>query len=240
MSLGHGASVVRDGLVLHLDAANLKSYPGNGTVFSDLLSTYSTTLFNGVSYDTENNGSFVFDGVNDFLRTNVLGKNIFTPQSNFSMEAWVNVTSLPLTESAGTIFGAFNYDGYGIKWGNTLSSVNVGYQMRARLTGTIVDGNIDISTNRWYHLVFTYSSASNFSRFYIDSTKIFDKNAISGSYDTTLDTIYLSMGQNTVASGGIGGKYFPGKMSNFKMYNRALTDSEVKFNFEALRGRYGI
>jgi len=28
MSLGHGASVVRDGLVLHLDAANVKSYPG--------------------------------------------------------------------------------------------------------------------------------------------------------------------------------------------------------------------
>src|SRR6056300_1567619 len=36
MSLCHGASIVRDGLVLHLDAANVKSYPGSGTTWYDL------------------------------------------------------------------------------------------------------------------------------------------------------------------------------------------------------------
>jgi hypothetical protein len=29
-------------------------------------------------------------------------------------------------------------------------------------------------------------------------------------------------------------------MSSFKMYNRVLTPTEIKQNFEATRGRYGI
>jgi hypothetical protein len=37
-----------------------------------------------------------------------------------------------------------------------------------------------------------------------------------------------------------GGQYFRGNISNAKIYNRALSQSEVTQNFNALRGRYGI
>lgn len=36
MGIAYNTSIVRDGLVLHLDAANVKSYPGSGTVWTDL------------------------------------------------------------------------------------------------------------------------------------------------------------------------------------------------------------
>jgi hypothetical protein len=36
MGLGHSPSIVRDGLVFYLDAANSKSYPGSGTTWFDL------------------------------------------------------------------------------------------------------------------------------------------------------------------------------------------------------------
>ena len=36
MGIAYNSSIVRDGLVLHLDAANPKSYPGSGTVWKDL------------------------------------------------------------------------------------------------------------------------------------------------------------------------------------------------------------
>lgn len=34
--------------------------------------------------------------------------------------------------------------------------------------------------------------------------------------------------------------YFHGKMSNVSIYNRALSALEVKQNFNAIRGRYGL
>ena len=36
MSLNHSPSIVTDGLVLCLDAANKRSYPGTGTAWTDL------------------------------------------------------------------------------------------------------------------------------------------------------------------------------------------------------------
>jgi hypothetical protein len=44
-----------------------------------------------------------------------------------------------------------------------------------------------------------------------------------------------STGANTTGNGMV-----PGEMSNIMIYNRALTESEIKQNFNALRGRYNI
>jgi hypothetical protein len=241
MSLHHSPRIVTNGLVLCLDAANSKSYPGTGTTWYDLISpTYNSTIFNGTSYTSNNKGVFVFDGVNDYIRTNVFGKDIVTAQSNFTMSCWVKFTSIPVVESSGTIFGAFNYDGYGIRWDSTLSSMTVGYQMRARLTNTIVGNSVVVPINTWIYLAFVYSATSNLSRFYVDGELMLSAGAISGNFDTTLNTIYLSMGLNTVASGGNPPAYFPGEFSQCQMYNKELTLSEVQQNFNALRGRFGI
>jgi hypothetical protein len=37
-----------------------------------------------------------------------------------------------------------------------------------------------------------------------------------------------------------GSNVFTGRIANVLVYNRVLTDAEIKQNFEALRGRYGI
>ena len=48
MSIYGGPEIVTDGLVLHLDAANSKSYPGTGTSWFDLSgSNNHGTLVNG-------------------------------------------------------------------------------------------------------------------------------------------------------------------------------------------------
>ena len=57
MSLIHNANVVRDGLVLYLDAANPKSYPGSGTTWYDLSgNSKNGALTNGPTYNLLNNG----------------------------------------------------------------------------------------------------------------------------------------------------------------------------------------
>jgi len=68
MGITYNTSIVRNGLVLHLDAANRKSYPGTGTTWTDLSGLNNNgTLTNGVSYQSVNQGAFNFDGIDDFV-----------------------------------------------------------------------------------------------------------------------------------------------------------------------------
>jgi uncharacterized delta-60 repeat protein len=65
MALGHGPRVITDGLVLALDAADVSSYPGSGTTWTELLNgTNNGTLTNGPTYGS---GSLIFDGVDDYV-----------------------------------------------------------------------------------------------------------------------------------------------------------------------------
>jgi hypothetical protein len=63
-------NIVRDGLVLDLDAGISASYPGSGTTWTDLSGNGNTgTLTNGPTYSSANGGSIVFDGTDDVVDT---------------------------------------------------------------------------------------------------------------------------------------------------------------------------
>lgn len=63
-----GPNIITDGLSFYIDAGNVKSYPGSGTVITDISNVSSNyNLVNGVGYSSNNGGSLVFDGVNDRL-----------------------------------------------------------------------------------------------------------------------------------------------------------------------------
>jgi hypothetical protein len=57
MSVIKGPNVVREGLVLHLDAGTTRSYPGSGTTWNDLSGSENTgTLTNGPTFNSANGG----------------------------------------------------------------------------------------------------------------------------------------------------------------------------------------
>jgi hypothetical protein len=66
-----GENIVRDGLVLNLDAGNLASYPGSGTTWTDLSGNTANSTFGASTaaptYSSDGGGSIVFDGVNDLV-----------------------------------------------------------------------------------------------------------------------------------------------------------------------------
>ena len=67
MALSHSPSIITDSLILCLDAANTKSYPGSGTVWTDLSGNgNNVTLTNGPTYSSVDGRSIVFDGTNDY------------------------------------------------------------------------------------------------------------------------------------------------------------------------------
>jgi hypothetical protein len=83
MGLGHSPKIVTSGLVLYLDAANPKSYPGSGTTINNLIGTSNNgVLSGGVGFNNENEGIFTFDGSNDQIDLSVG----FSITNNFSVE----------------------------------------------------------------------------------------------------------------------------------------------------------
>ncbi len=72
MAFTRGANVVTDGLVLCLDAANPKSYISGSTSWRDTSgNTNNGTLVNGPIFNSDNGGSILFDGTNDYAKTNI-------------------------------------------------------------------------------------------------------------------------------------------------------------------------
>ena len=75
MGLRHSPKIVTDGLVLCLDAANVKSYPGSGDTWYDLSGNgYDGTLINGASYDSTDK-CIVFDSTNEEVYATLSGVN---------------------------------------------------------------------------------------------------------------------------------------------------------------------
>jgi hypothetical protein len=75
--VGYYRRIVKDGLVLDLDASLLASYPGTGTTWTDLsVNNNNGTLINGPTFDSGNGGNIVFDGSDDYVPLS--GPNFFT------------------------------------------------------------------------------------------------------------------------------------------------------------------
>ena len=65
MGLSHSPTIVMDGILLSLDAANSRSYSGSGTTINNLTGSISGSMVNGVGFSSLNSGLFSFDGTND-------------------------------------------------------------------------------------------------------------------------------------------------------------------------------
>jgi hypothetical protein len=229
MGIAYNTSIVRDGLVLHLDAANVKSYPGTGTVWKDLSGLGNDgTLINGVGYDTANNGSLVFDGVNDYVLTNRIA-GTGTSASSVSWGVWVSAAG-----TSGNIMSMSSTNPQG-SWNMPPISA-VGQKFTGKIWSNTRLTSATYIINTWYYLVLVWNSSLGSQSFYVNSLLQGTQTGISYSASNTNNFLFL--GQSNPGADNTG--MFSGKYGSFQVYNRALTPAEIKQNFEAMRGRYGI
>lgn len=240
MAVNYNPRTVTDNLVLCLDAANQRSYPGSGTTWFDLSGNGNNgTLLNGVGYNNSNFGYMSFDGIDDRITTNLDGPTTFLPSSNFTISCWVRITSFPAVALAtGTVCGAFNFDGYGLFWEGSTTELWLGCQMRARLSSVQVDRRSSINVNTWYLHTMTYSSSANFMRLYINNIESASGGSVSGTYQQVPSNITIASNGNPRGSGT--SSHLNGNIGQVNIYNRALTALEVQQNFNALKTRYGL
>jgi hypothetical protein len=233
--------IVRDGLVLDLDAANPLSYPGTGTTWTDLSGNGNNgTLINGPTFDSGNLGSISFDGINDYVSlSSPSNKWAWTPSATtgynvLSIEMWTKST-----DTSGRYFsrpwngsGEYNYwltaDGWYQQIGNQSSN---------RTFTSLATGN-------WEHIVCVVTATQ--SAVYRNGTvnQNFSSHNITNntpaSGNSNLPLAIMTLYPYGSGWGGDTGHAILGSVSNFKIYSRVLSPEEVLQNFNATRGRYGI
>lgn len=228
MALQHSPSIVTSGLVLCVDAGNPRSYPLSGTVWADVSITGNNgTLTNGPTFTSNGTSSyFTFDGVNDYWVSPT--STVFDTQT-LTMDTWVypiNVT----------------HNGFLFEKG----SVNTQYSYFFNSDGTFYFRTIGLSTqdltftassfitaNVWNNVVATYDGAGR-KRVFVNGTMVAEQSGLTGTIPTGQTNQYIG------AYGPGVSYYLNGRIGCSKVYNIALTASQVAQNFDALRRRYGI
>ena len=218
MGIDIGPIEATDGLVLHLDAANTRSYPGSGNTVYDLSGSGNTSaLTNGPTYLSSNLGAFVLDGSNDYIlvnsQANILSKTAYTKIAYFY------VTSF--STSNNIISGGFS--GQHAFWMFGTDKLNAGHN---GAWNTVV-GATSLSLNTWYFAAVTYSDSTGWKLY------------LNGREDGTSATTTTFTGNQEIVIGAYSsGNNFTGRISNIQVYNRALTATEIFQNYHATKGRY--
>jgi hypothetical protein len=232
MSTYYSPKSVTDGLVLCLDAGNGKSYAGSGTAWNDLSGNGNIgTLTNSPTFTSSFGGSIVFDGTNDYVAAGNLGA--FYTQGTISY--WMYSTAVEnyrnpfsthyLGTNAGIRFEQYTtvspYGGFNAIIGNDAGTFAFcGYSPTAVL-----------SANTWYEIVLCWNTSTNRATGYLNGASKFD--SAHTLWPTTMPSI-------SIGSGFSSDRYFRGYISNVKIYNRALSASEILQNYNSAKARFGL
>lgn len=102
--------------------------------------------------------------------------------------------------------------------------------------------NVNTTTmlNVWVNFVWTRSTVNGINTFYRDGQQI---GTYTGSAGTTIASGgYFIIGQEADGPGGSfdASQNLDGDFARLDIYNRVLSPLEIKQNFNALRGRFGV
>ena len=234
MASAAGPNIITDGLVLHLDAANTNSYPGSGTSWTDIGGKGNNgTLTNGATFNSGNMGHIAFDGTNDYV--DITSLPVISNTSAMTMEAWVYLDNL---DNDFQVIGTWERTTRHWQFmpaGSTNHHLNISIAGSAYSVGTTSAP----ATGVWQCLAVTFTGGGE-SSLNTTNTSIY-VNAVSqslqntGSTGTSGNDSYIGTRQGFAAS-----NFLDGSISLIRYYDKALTEAEIKQNFNAFRGRFGI
>ncbi len=248
MSFNYSPKIITDGLVLCLDAANTKSYSGSGTTWSDLSKSGNDgILTNGPTFNSANGGSIVFDGTNDHVSI-LNGSFGYSPGTTggFSLEIWVyptgpytSYTNEPPTTNLGGFIGQ-SYFGNTVGWGiGMFTSGGINYwAFQTRSFGNVVQPPaVAFTNNSWYHVVGSFAR-NDFSRLYVNGEL---KSSVTSAGLNGVSITPITINAAIARGGRDTSVFFSGcKIPISKVYNRALSATEVLQNYNATKSRFGL
>ena len=240
MSAFGGPNIITDGLVLSLDAGNVKSYPGSGTTWYDKSGNGNNgTLTNGPTFS---NGSIVFDGVDDYVNlpssfkfsdSNLTLNVCFKTNTNSNSYQDLIIFSDPLQNNILGLLknrsGLRNGSVYAVLYENGIGSY---------ITSSLSGDNLVSAGITNYTTVF--EKIGGVYNIFLYRNGVLDGSTVVSS----LNSYNMNNWTNYFVRIGSGGPTYPeilnGNIYCSYVYNRALTASEVLQNYNATKTRFGL
>ena len=227
MAVGYNPSIVSDGLIFYIDAASSRCYSGSGNTANGLVGGIGATLVNGVGFTSSNNGSFFFDGTNDYINTNQYSSSIGLTSSDFTICLWTKIVD-------NNQFNAFVS-----RTSSNLPAPLDMYTHTADRKMRILVGNtsawVTLQSNNqlplaWTYLTFTLNSI--LASLYYNAVLDISTNMATVRIESANPIIIGTRDDNFT--------HMKGNIGQVQIYNRALSQQEILQNFNATRFRYGV
>lgn len=217
-------------LVINLDAAQLRSYPGSGTTWTDLSGNNSNgTLVNGPVFNSGNGGNIITDGINDYVSTPYIG----SVSDNYTFSAWFKNDNF----SEEKYIITRGRDGAGSGWSLLLSISTTGIPGSGvvptlpTVIGIGASGTTVTALNTWYYLTGVWISSTSIN-IYVNGI-LEGTTATAGRTRLRTSTAGFTLGSVTTTV------FTSGATAAVEVYNRALSAAEILQNFNARKSRFG-
>jgi hypothetical protein len=217
--------IVTSGLILHLDAGILSSYPGSGTTWTDLSGQgRNGTLTLGPTFSSDNGGSIQFDNVDDFVNIPTVPQKVNQPFSYFS---WAYLNTAP----SGVTNGIWGH--YGVASVNCHFETSGASNMRIRL-GDINNSSLpSFPVGQWVYAGFTTTGSQH--KYYVNGV-------LQTTWTGTTGAVLGSPGGDPVHMVGRSDetRTWNGRIATALFYDITLSDAQVAQNFNSQRSRFGV
>jgi hypothetical protein len=219
-------------IVLYYDPSNLSSYPGTGTTINDLSGNGLNGSMSGITYTSP---YFSYNGTSSQVRVD--DNTLLEPGSgDWTMEVWVNQSVL----GNDVVLGKFDNGGltidvsYSIRTTNTTYYAQLGSGSGAGSTLFVNSTNYVGTIGTWYQIVYVFTNVSS------NTLETFVNGVSIGSVSHSLVSILNTDNPLYIGSynGGEYSQWFDGKIGITRLYNTALTSSEVLQNYNADYRKY--
>ncbi len=229
--------IVMDGLVLNLDASITQSYPGSGNTWTDvngLGPKNNGTLTNGPTFNPDNGGSIVFDGVND----SIFREAFLNVGNNFSIFSWIKPGNINVRN--GIVGNSYPYsarEGFyfatATNYGGVVDSffISVGNDIAYRTAS-----NNSITRNVWNYVSAVVTNGGQDIKLYVNGAETTYRGGILSTGTVTYNTNQFYIGNRFNNTN----EPFAGNIAQTLVYNRTLTAQEVLQNYNATKSRYGL
>lgn len=241
MSVNYNPATPTNGLVLCLDTANRRSYPGSGTTWFDLSGKGNHGTVTNADLSTfwkaDGGVSANFDGSDDYVNLGTSLNSRLVQSAAITVSAWVYATNV--TGDRAILNNSKyspNYDGFNFQIVNG--------KLRIDLVGDVLGPlkrkettNAVISTNTWYHVAVTKpaNAVTSSISLFVDGVKPATTDAYNDSVVDAVNSVNLQIGARNGTN-----TPFVGQLDDIRIYNRALSPSEVYQLFSSKRGRFGV
>lgn len=227
MGLGHSPSIVLDGLVAYIDVANPRSYPGSGSVVTDLINGTSSTGASasqissiGASFGTNKNLTF--------------SSSAKIPNTAYSKCCWFNLDDVSTFQPL--ICGSLSTRH--CMWMNKTANLTASHSNTASFsapTFTSIAGTTTLSTGIWYFGAVTYSSTSGFN-IYLNNRRDQTSATTQTFGDTSNDNYFGYYGDFfvTPTTPSLNGILGPAMY-----FNKVLSAQEILQIYNSTKKRYG-